>query len=423
LQEPNSLIGRIYKEKYYCNGTLLSSELGRRPSYAWRSIWNAKKLLQEGLVWRVGDGRSIKIWKDRWLEKPSTFLVQSPVQILNEEATVSELIIGDTKMCNTSMVSEVFMEDEAKHICQMVVSPLAQRDRLVWMGNKNGHYTVRSGYHFAMEGVDREEGCTSDSSGLSQLWQKVWNFRGPRALKMFLWRACNNILPTKENLYKRKIVDNPQCDICGADTETVGHILWSCVAAKDVWLENMKPIQKSTSAEIDFQHLFVQLFDRLVGKDFQRFGFVARQLWFRRNKVIFDDEFLSPARVNQTATTQLEDFNLAEVTQAQTREAITTVGVPRITRWKKPKVGVVKINWDATISTLEDMMGVGVMARDNTGFGSIPTWEFRHVRHEGNCAAHRLAHQSFVFRDTRVWLGPQPSCIQDVLNVESRSSV
>jgi hypothetical protein len=79
IQQSETLIARIYKEKYFRNGTFLNSELGRRLSYAWRSIWNAKKLLQEWLVWRVGDGRSIKIWRDHWLEKPTSFLVQFPI--------------------------------------------------------------------------------------------------------------------------------------------------------------------------------------------------------------------------------------------------------------------------------------------------------------------------------------------------------
>jgi hypothetical protein len=59
------------------------------------------------------------------------------------------------------VVSAVFMEDEARRICNMVISPSSHRDRLVWMGNKNGVYTVRSGYHFAMEGAVRNEGSTS----------------------------------------------------------------------------------------------------------------------------------------------------------------------------------------------------------------------------------------------------------------------
>jgi hypothetical protein len=52
---------------------------------------------------------------------------------------------------------------------------------------------------------------------------------------MFLWRACNNILPTKENLYKKKIIDDPKCAICGGDIETLGHVIWSCTVARDVW--------------------------------------------------------------------------------------------------------------------------------------------------------------------------------------------
>lgn len=62
IQYPNSLVARIYKEKYYSQCTLLEIPLGKRPSYAWRSIWNLEKLLQEGLIWRVGDDRTVKIW-------------------------------------------------------------------------------------------------------------------------------------------------------------------------------------------------------------------------------------------------------------------------------------------------------------------------------------------------------------------------
>jgi hypothetical protein len=135
IQQPETLIARIYKEKYFRNGTFLNSELSRRLSYSWRSIKNAKKILQEGLVWRVGDGRLIKIWGDHWLEKPTSFLVQFPVQFLDKEATISELIDEETKMWKTNVVSDVFMEEEARSICRIVISPSSQQDRLVWTGN------------------------------------------------------------------------------------------------------------------------------------------------------------------------------------------------------------------------------------------------------------------------------------------------
>jgi hypothetical protein len=45
LQQPKSLARQIYREIYFSNGTFLKSSLGSHPSYEWRSIWSAKKLL------------------------------------------------------------------------------------------------------------------------------------------------------------------------------------------------------------------------------------------------------------------------------------------------------------------------------------------------------------------------------------------
>ncbi|KAK5811335.1 hypothetical protein PVK06_026664 [Gossypium arboreum] len=41
--------------------------LGSYPSYTWRSIWEAKQLLEEGVGWRMGDDIAVNIWNDAWL--------------------------------------------------------------------------------------------------------------------------------------------------------------------------------------------------------------------------------------------------------------------------------------------------------------------------------------------------------------------
>jgi hypothetical protein len=38
---PNFLAVRVFKDKYFPDSTFLSATLGSRPSYMWRSIWNA----------------------------------------------------------------------------------------------------------------------------------------------------------------------------------------------------------------------------------------------------------------------------------------------------------------------------------------------------------------------------------------------
>jgi hypothetical protein len=54
-------VALIFKEKYYPWENFLEFRLGIKPSYAWRSIWNGQVLPKAGLIWRVGDGVSIKI--------------------------------------------------------------------------------------------------------------------------------------------------------------------------------------------------------------------------------------------------------------------------------------------------------------------------------------------------------------------------
>lgn len=154
VQYPDSLVARIYKEKYFSRSTFLETPLGKTPSYAWRSIWNSKKLLQDGLVWLVGDGRTAEIWGEKWLDSPVTYSIQTPARGLDHEATMSALIDEDTNWWNGSLVEEIFMANEVERICGMVISPNKQADQLVWMGNKNGDFSVKSAYHLARDRLD-----------------------------------------------------------------------------------------------------------------------------------------------------------------------------------------------------------------------------------------------------------------------------
>jgi hypothetical protein len=86
----------------------MQSILGTRPSYAWRSILGARQVLEQGLIWRVGNGLDIKIWEDRWLSTPISFAMQSPRRILSVDARVAELIDLVTRGWNTLLIGKVF---------------------------------------------------------------------------------------------------------------------------------------------------------------------------------------------------------------------------------------------------------------------------------------------------------------------------
>ncbi|CAN0910330.1 hypothetical protein LINGRAHAP2_LOCUS26232, partial [Linum grandiflorum] len=48
LSDPESLVARLYKAKYFPTRDLLSAELGSHPSFAWRSLWSSLDLVRGG---------------------------------------------------------------------------------------------------------------------------------------------------------------------------------------------------------------------------------------------------------------------------------------------------------------------------------------------------------------------------------------
>jgi hypothetical protein len=71
-------------------------------------MFGARELLKEGLIWRVGDGRSIKVWGDRWLPTPVTHAVQTPINNLVDTSMVEMLIDKEQGGWNSTLVRNIF---------------------------------------------------------------------------------------------------------------------------------------------------------------------------------------------------------------------------------------------------------------------------------------------------------------------------
>ena len=67
LSEMSSLVARVLKARYYPNTSFLKAKLGSNPSYVWRSIIAAQKLIRSGARWHIGKGDRVNIWSEPWL--------------------------------------------------------------------------------------------------------------------------------------------------------------------------------------------------------------------------------------------------------------------------------------------------------------------------------------------------------------------
>jgi hypothetical protein len=81
-----------------------------------KSIFSSSDLVKEGHVWQIGNGNQVRIWKDKGLPRPMTFMMQSQPNLLDENAKVCELIDPNIKWWRTSLLETMFMKEKVELI-------------------------------------------------------------------------------------------------------------------------------------------------------------------------------------------------------------------------------------------------------------------------------------------------------------------
>ena len=146
---------------------------------------------------------------------------------------VSTLIDSESRRWKVDLVRSIFLPFEANTIMNIPLSYNLLEDKIIWIGNKRGEFTMKSAYYIALKGVDSVEVAEcSNGDPRTPLWKKLWHLKVPAKIRIFAWKACMNALPTKLNLYKRGINTSVICPICDHGVETILHSLVFCDPAR-----------------------------------------------------------------------------------------------------------------------------------------------------------------------------------------------
>lgn len=110
LQYPESLTARLFKAKYFPHTLFWESLVPSSSSYCWSSILKARIVLEKGLRWLIGDVVSVRVWKDWWVARPSTFrpITQPPPS--REDMMVQDFIDVERRVWCEATLSEYFEE-------------------------------------------------------------------------------------------------------------------------------------------------------------------------------------------------------------------------------------------------------------------------------------------------------------------------
>lgn len=127
----------------------------------------------------------------------------------------------------------------------IALSSKLPEDRQVWAPTANESFSVRSAYKLAVEmSLGSDSWAVFDDSNSRKFWKYLWQVNVLHKVRHFTWRACKNILPTKDNLVKRKVLIESCCDECQANVESSSHLFWDCPRAREIWsMSNLIPVR------------------------------------------------------------------------------------------------------------------------------------------------------------------------------------
>lgn len=176
----------------------------------------------------MGNGESIKVWNDPWLscstpETPIGHAAQS-----NLSLRVKDLLCPLDNSWDIAQI-RLHLPQYEDTILKIITSSTQATDTLVWLPEKSGSYTTKTGYGIASSlEINSIMNCPEFD------WLKhIWNVKTSPKVKDFLWKVINKAIPVSTNLARRGIPEF-RCKRCGGEEDDL-HTFISCPLAAAAW--------------------------------------------------------------------------------------------------------------------------------------------------------------------------------------------
>jgi hypothetical protein len=178
----------VLRAKYYPHGDVLKAGPKAGSSFTWQSIVAGIATFKHGHIWRVGTRDKINIYTDPWIPSSWNRMVISPRgnAVYSE---VSDLISPITGAWDVKLLETLFLPVDVQHILEIPLNKQGFDDFIAWHYNKNGKYSVRSGYHLQWKhafGSRAGQLALPGSSATNPVSKVLWQLKIPSTCKIFV---------------------------------------------------------------------------------------------------------------------------------------------------------------------------------------------------------------------------------------------
>jgi hypothetical protein len=173
----------------------------------WHGIEYGLELLKEGMIWRVGTGRSINIWRDNWIPRDYN-LKASPKEASARIRRVGQLLTQNPRKWNEELIKKICDPEDVMWILKQKIPSEPCEDLLAWHYERTGEFLVKSVYRLAyniLNGTRWRASASSAHDHTRNVWKGIWNAKIPSKVKIFGWRLASDNLATKKNKFKRTL--------------------------------------------------------------------------------------------------------------------------------------------------------------------------------------------------------------------------
>ncbi|KAM5577974.1 hypothetical protein ABKV19_008339 [Rosa sericea] len=194
---------------------------------------------------------------------------------------------------------------------------------------------------------------TSRGDPYKELWRCVWKAKVPGKVSICAWRACNNLLPTRDRLLTKGYDGPRHCLFCNYRIEDASHLFCKCPIASTILQAAPFNFQNTILPSLNFKEWMLECAHTLPPDIFAKLLMIIWAIWKNRNNFLWNGTEQSAQDILLSSFTWLDEFQKARNTSQP-----SPVKQQR-QRWKPAENGAFKLNVDAAFLSNQIRGGLG----------------------------------------------------------------